>query len=290
MIRTNPRKVATALLLVAVGMGWAVGAERSEVPEDKAVRHRAVNFIVTARTREVAEQVGHEAEWYRRKLARLWLGKELPDWTEPCPLRVKVSAKGKGGASTFGFDQGKVLHREMRLEGTLDAISADVLPHEIMHTILADWLRRPVPRWADEGVAMLNESSGSQSIFRRQFRQALVEGRGIPLRKHLVLKRYPSDLEAFYSQSHSLVEFLVRRKNRATLLQLITQGEQDDWDQAVKDLYGFATIEDLERAWLAEVRKHAPARAARGAEKTAEAGKEATSLPITQPGLMPLAK
>ena len=30
-------------------------------------------------------------EHYRREKAMLWLGQEMPQWPEPCPLRVSVT-------------------------------------------------------------------------------------------------------------------------------------------------------------------------------------------------------
>ena len=48
--------------------------------------YRTANFIVTAPTQQIAESVGQWAEHYRREKAMLWLGREMPNWPQPCPL------------------------------------------------------------------------------------------------------------------------------------------------------------------------------------------------------------
>src|SRR6202042_2981097 len=104
-----------------------------------------------APTAQIAQQIGQDAEYYRREKAILWLGSEMPPWPQPCPLKVVISNNGSGGATTFGYDRGQVLSQEMQIEGTLDRLRASVLPHEVTHTVFAYNFRQPVPRWADEG-------------------------------------------------------------------------------------------------------------------------------------------
>ncbi len=51
---------------------------------------RSQNFIATAPTEQFAQQICIAAEQYRRDLALEWLGRELPPWQDPCPIRVMV--------------------------------------------------------------------------------------------------------------------------------------------------------------------------------------------------------
>jgi hypothetical protein len=115
------------------------------------------NFVVEAPTMQIAQQVGQAAEYYRKQKALDWLGQEMQPWPERCPLKVKVTISGPGGATSFAFDQGQVLGQHMNIEGPLDRLLASVLPHEVTHTVFAYYFRRPVPRWADEGGAVLSE-------------------------------------------------------------------------------------------------------------------------------------
>ena len=41
-------------------------------------------------------------------IARAWLGRELPDWNAPCPVRVKLTGGEAGGVTTFDFNPGGV--------------------------------------------------------------------------------------------------------------------------------------------------------------------------------------
>src|SRR5947209_11874431 len=65
--------------------------------------YRTTNFMVEAQTPQIAAQVGQWAEHYRKEKAIQWLGREMPPWPEPCPLRATVTQNGAGGATTFNF-------------------------------------------------------------------------------------------------------------------------------------------------------------------------------------------
>jgi hypothetical protein len=216
---------------------------------------RTTNFAVTAPTPEAAEQVGRAAEQYRQALARLWLGQEMPAWPAPCALRVKVTDRGSASATCFHFDRDKVIDQVMTLEGPLDGVLADLLPHEVTHTVLAHWAGHPLPRWADEGAALLGESAASRARHGRVLAGLQDAGRLLPLRRLLPLHEYPKEVTALYAQGYSLTDFLVRSGSRRTFLAFVAQGERDGWDTAAREQYGYRSVEDLEQAWLARVRK-----------------------------------
>ncbi len=109
------------------------------------------NFIVQAQDAQVAQMVAKYAEYYRKQRAVDWLGREMPNWPQPCPLVVKVSMNGPRGATSFRFGGGQVQDQNMNIEGPLERLLNSVLPHEITHTVFAHQFRRPLPRWADEG-------------------------------------------------------------------------------------------------------------------------------------------
>src|SRR5262249_56966796 len=102
----------------------------------------------------------------------------------PCPGDGKVTMNGAGGATSFAFDNGRVLGQHMTIEGSLDRLLASVLPHEITHTVFAYYFRRPLPRWADEGGAVLSEDDAERNRHDMLCRQILnTPGRAIPLRR-----------------------------------------------------------------------------------------------------------
>src|SRR5581483_441762 len=110
------------------------------------------NFRVEGLLPEAARRVGQAAEKYRKEKALEWLGRELPGWADRCPIRVRLTAGGSGGSTSFAFDQGKVLQQSMNLEGPLERLLEVDLPHEMTHVILAHHFGTPIPRWADEGA------------------------------------------------------------------------------------------------------------------------------------------
>src|SRR5690606_19393831 len=99
-----------------------------------------------------ARQVAEHAERYRAEFARQWLGRTLPNWGQPCPIKVKLTGGEAGGLTSFSFHRGRVSDQTMTVEGRLDRVLNSALPHEVTHTIFASYFGGPMPRWADEGA------------------------------------------------------------------------------------------------------------------------------------------
>ena len=230
-----------------------VTAPRKEEKENEAA-YRTPNFLVTAPTPDLAEKVGRAAEQHRKALAELWLDKELPDWDKPCPLHVRVTTEPPNCHSTFTFDGGRVLQREMNVEGSVNQIFADLLPHETTHHILADWRGRPLPRWADEGAAVLCESRECRLKHQKIMEKIVEEKRLLSLRDMLPKHDFPRDLLVLYAQGLSLTDFLVSSGGRKKFLAFVAQGEDEGWEKAVQAHYGYKTVDVLEYAWLQDVR------------------------------------
>jgi hypothetical protein len=216
--------------------------------------YKSDNFRVEATTVEIARQLGQVAEQCRKEQARAWLEKELPRWSQPCSIEVKIALDGRGGRSTFTFDKGKVTSRSIVMEGSLETLRTSVLPHEIAHTILADYFGRPLPRWADEGAAIVSGCPGDRRWYTKLCHEvADTPGRCMLLRRLLSCRDYPDDVTALYAQSYSLVKFLVDSTGRPAFLAFVARGmKDDDWDGAVRAHYDFHSVEELERAWLRE--------------------------------------
>src|SRR6185369_2109118 len=84
--------------------------------------YRTANFVVSAPSQDVAQQIGKAAEKYRHDLAIEWLGRPMPNWSQPCPITVQVGNMGPGGATSFVFDRGEVFGWEMSIQGSLERI------------------------------------------------------------------------------------------------------------------------------------------------------------------------
>jgi hypothetical protein len=230
---------------------------------DSPHSYRTANFIVTAPTRRCAQLVAEAAEQQRRLQARRWLGKELADWPEPCrvtvaipPVRLQPGAAPEtaGCFTSFRFEKGALVAQEMHLQTSLERILAKLLPHEVTHTVFASSFRAPVPRWADEGGAMLAEDEDEQQRHKLSVGELCAHpSRIIPLRRLLPMPDYPKEVAAFYAESYALTRFLVERKDRSTFLAFVKQGMRDGWDKAAQAQYDFRGVEDLEHTWRMEL-------------------------------------
>jgi hypothetical protein len=217
--------------------------------------YRTPNFVVEAPSPEVAQTAGQYAEKYRREKAQQWINQEMPPWPEPCPLKVTVTMGGAGGATSFAFDRGRVLGQQMHIEGSYERLMNSVLPHEVTHTVFAFYFRTPVPRWADEGGAVLSEDDVERNRHDILCRQILnTPGRAIPLRRLFSLKEYPSDVMALYAEGFSVSNYLVGLSNRPQFLDFVAQGMREGWDRAAQAHYGFNRVEELEQGWINSLR------------------------------------
>jgi hypothetical protein len=224
--------------------------------------HRTTNFVVQAPTPQIAQQVGQWAEHYRKEKALQWLGQEMPTWGQPCPLTVHVTMDGPSGATTFNYgrDQsgrGMVLEQKMQIQGPLDRLLSSVLPHEITHTVFAYYFRCPVPRWADEGGSVLSEDDIERDRHDKIVRNILNQNRQIPVRRLFNLTQYPGDMSSvmsLYAEGFSMSSYLVNRSSRQTFLQFVAHGMSHGWDSAAHTFYQHNSVEELEQAWLKQLR------------------------------------
>jgi hypothetical protein len=223
-------------------------------------RHRSDNFIVDTPDPKLAPQIAQAAEKFRRDLAIEWLGKEMPNWAQPCVMTVQVGPTlGAGGATTFVFDHGEVFGWRMSIQGSVERIFDSVLPHEITHMIFATHFRRPLPRWADEGGATSVEGASERNKHFTMLNQFLRTGRGIPFNRMFAMKEYPPDVMPLYAQGYSLAEYLIQTGGRRKYIEFIGDGlKSDDWSGAVKRHYGIADLGALQTTWLAWVRQGFP--------------------------------
>lgn len=250
----TPRLLRAAGLLAA--LVWTTALQAATV--------NTRNFVVHAPTQEIAEQVGRTAEHYRRELAIAWLGKELPAWYRPCPIKVKVGQIGAGGATTFTFERGEVFGWNMTVQGSLERILDSVVPHEVSHTIFASHFRRPLPRWADEGAATLVEHESERLRQTRLLNQVIRTTRRIPLQRLLEITEYPDDMQqvlTLYAEGYSLADFLVQQKGdegRATYLAFLHEAHEHNWAHAFRKYYGFQNLNDVEQQWTSWVLAGSP--------------------------------
>ena len=92
----------------------------------------------------------------------------------------------------------------------------EVLPHEIAHLMLWDYLHTPraVPVWFEEGVAQLEEAGKTDQV-QAALRPLVVQGKYIPLASLQAMtitgEQDNTKVSLFYAESLSIVVFLIQK-------------------------------------------------------------------------------
>jgi hypothetical protein len=220
---------------------------------------RSQHFIVTAPTAQLAQEVSAAAEAYRRDLAIEWLGHELPEWRDICPITVKLDP-GAGGATSFIFQGGFPTQWTMQIQGTRERILDSVLPHEITHTIFATHFGRPLPRWADEGGSTTVEHASEKTKQDNLLIRFLTTDRGIAFNDMYKMKEYPRDILPLYSQGYSLARYFIEQGGKRKFVEYVGEGmATNNWTATTRKYYGFNSLSDLQVTWVDWVRKGSPA-------------------------------
>ncbi|MEM6798536.1 MAG: hypothetical protein AAF589_03395 [Planctomycetota bacterium] len=237
-----------------------VAASLANVSDVSGATYRTANFVIEAPTAALANEIGLSAERWRKQLAEEWLGKPMPAWTKPCPVRARVAPHlGAGGETSFVFDQGEVFGWDMKVQGSRERVLDSVLPHEITHTVFASHFRQPLPRWADEGACTTVEHASEIGKQERMLIRFLKTGRGIPFSDLFAMKEYPPEVMPLYSQGHSLATFLIERRGKRAFMEFLADGMTDEnWPAAVRDHYGHDSLHQLQDQWLAWVKQGRP--------------------------------
>lgn len=253
--RLSVRVFGFAFVLLSINSANAQQPRRfGAIETERGLEFGTKNFLAVAPTSAIAKRVAEEAENQRAVLAKLWLGKGIPDWPRRCPICIRLDPIC-AGSTNFDFSNSREGGPQVRmnLQGSFDAILNNVLPHEMTHIVLATYFQKPVPRWADEAAAMLSESKPRCDQYCRAFLSQPAPRRMYGVDSLFCMRDYPGEPKLFYDQSYSIANFLVCRKDRATFLRFVRTGINDGWEQAAKDCYDFNSVTGLETAWLASI-------------------------------------
>jgi hypothetical protein len=221
---------------------------------------RTPNFVIETQSPQLAEEFGKTAEKLRHEMAVTWLGRPMPQWSQPCPITVQVGpGLGAGGATTFVFNKGEVYGWRMTIQGSRERVLDSVLPHEITHMVFASHFRCPLPRWADEGGATSVEDKSELDKHRKMLVQFLTSKRGIAFNRMFSMVNYPRDIMPLYAQGYTLCDFLIQQGGRREFIEYLGDGlDSDQWATATKDHYGYGSLGELQNAWVAWVGRGFP--------------------------------
>jgi hypothetical protein len=249
------------------------GAEREEAPA-VSVRHlprktagwsvaETANFrIFHKQSKSRVEKVARVAEATRRAMSRKWFGKVGPDWNPKCDLYLHADGKeyqhftgvaaSSPGHSRIESEAGRVVGRRIDLRCDNPNLLRAVLPHETTHVVLAGRFGKfQVPRWADEGMAVLTEPADKLKLHRKNLERCRRDGELFPVRKLMLLDEYPPArrVGAFYAQSVSLVDFLAKKGGPVTFSRFLKDALLDGYAPALRKHYHFNNFDGLQTAW-----------------------------------------
>jgi hypothetical protein len=215
-------------------------------------------------SQEQAEKAVRVAEATRVSMARKWFAGEPPPWSPRCDIYLHPSAQayasrtgapaGSPGHSTISLEGGRVVVRKVDIRGDDPNYLVGVLPHETTHVVLAGRFgSHHVPRWADEGMAVLSEPRQRVELHLRNLPSHKRDGTLFGVAELMKMADYPEPrrVGAFYAQSVSLVEFLCRKKDPATFARFLREALDGRYEASLEKHYGYRSFADLEQEWRA---------------------------------------
>jgi len=217
------------------------------------------------------------AERTRREMGRKWFGDDS-EWRARCDLYLHPTAADYSRAtgkpatwtahSTINLEGGRVVLRRIDLRGDDAELLTASLPHETTHAVLAGHFgTHHVPRWADEGMALLSEPAGKLDAYRRKLDEARREGTLLPLHNLMTMEEYPAANRAFafYMQSVSVTDYLVQQPGGPqAFARFVNEALKSSYEVALQKTYGL-DMATLEQQWKAATFGGATQAAFRGA-------------------------
>lgn len=233
-----------------------------------AIRHtetasESANFrLVHSQSREFAEQMLQLAEQHRRSAFAKFASPHAGPWPVACEVVLHATgadyAKATGqpanspGHSTIKSQAGRVTSRRIDLRADDPDLLGCVLPHEITHVVLGDLFPdEPLPRWADEGLAVLAEPRAKVDRYTLTMIHNRRQGKLVPLDRLLATRDYPDPawLTVFYVQSVSVVEYLVNLRDPAAFV-AFCRDLPNGTDAALQRHYHIRHVAELQERWL----------------------------------------
>jgi hypothetical protein len=177
------------------------------------------------------------------------------------PVRIYIyqnsnDMRGALAARSEGFDERVVTLGVAVSDNTLLLLGShtgveQTIAHELSHIVVGLATKNPyspVPRWLDEGLAMYAEGSLPAENL-RAFNDAVAHDRLISVRSLSGYTGDASQVDLYYGEVYSLVDFMLRtfgRDKMAELLKVFKEGTYPD--DALRQVYGLS-LDGLDAAW-----------------------------------------
>ncbi len=209
-----------------------------------------------------ATQVAKSSEACRVEAAMKWFGAVGNDCTPICEIYLHPTAqeysKSTGapvaspGHTTLKTEGVRVLSRRIDLHTDEANMMTGVLPHETTHVVLAGRMGdQPVPRWADEGMAVLSEPKNRIQKHLDNLPKHARENTLFHVSRLMQMADYPEPklVGPFYAQSVSLVDYLTRLKGPQAFGEFMKDGLKNGYESALSRHYGIQSYNDLNQSW-----------------------------------------
>ncbi len=208
------------------------------------------NFRIYHADAELARRVGRIAETTREEQIRRWTGQPpRGTWYPVCEIYLYPNAKifsqrtdqpeDSPGFSTSGLMAGRVTARRINLRADHEKLEQAILPHEVTHIVLAElFAEKQIPRWADEGMAVLAEPTDEQRVRAQDLSKPLNGGRIFAVEQLLVMD-YPDGQfwPLYYAQSISLTRFLVETSTPVRFVEFVKDAQRHGYEAALQRHY-----------------------------------------------------
>ena len=151
----------------------------------------------------------------------------------------------------MGVNGNRIVSRRVNLRADHPQLLAAILPHEVTHVVLADlFTQQQIPRWADEGMAVLAEPLAEQVNRASELTEPLREGRVFKLSELMAID-YPSAdaWNLYYAQSVSLTQFLVQQGSPEQFVGFVRSAQRKGVEIALRESYHIEGFAELENRW-----------------------------------------
>lgn len=266
-----PSALLSLFLALCVSTAWA--APPCECRGDWLVSETE-HFAVWSRlSREQTIATAASCERLRAELYGVWFDpSQSSEWRSKCVVTLHAApadyaaAIGRPGdrsrgCTTLEVGTKGVFFRRVDLRCDSAGWEKSALPHELTHVVLADRLGgRPLPLWADEGLAVLSETEATRQKRDDALVAAVHRGAVYSAGALVCLCDSPPSTmrEGFYGQSALIASILIERRTPAEFLAFLEDAERSGYDAALRRSYGLDGIAGLERLWESKKRTTAP--------------------------------
>lgn len=203
------------------------------------------------RANAYAAAVLDHAERWRSKIARHWLGRELPPRQGRTMVTVSFEPERDAGL-TWAMDSPDRRYHALYLSTSRELALGTTLTHEMVHVVLATRFPPPhrLPAWIEEGIASHYDDPGRKQRRAERINTFIRTRQWPPLIDVLTAENIAAaDTEAYAVAASMTALLLSRDGDTQTLFEFGQYGAEHGWDAALKKFYNIPSVDQLQVIW-----------------------------------------